>query len=63
MNGEWDVFSGVALSFDENGAVVMTDADLLDNEGNVIVEAGGASVEDSVIQGSMNYFVKGVELK
>ena len=32
-------------------------------EGNVIVAAGGASVEDAVIQGSMNYFVKGVELK
>lgn len=63
MNGEWDVFSGVALSFDESGAAVMTDAELLDNEGNVIVEAGGASVEDAVIQGSMNYFVKGVELK
>ncbi|MBQ2764998.1 MAG: BMP family ABC transporter substrate-binding protein [Firmicutes bacterium] len=63
MNDEWDVFSGVALSFDENGAVVMTDADLVDNAGNVIVAAGGASVEDAVIQGSMNYFVKGVELK
>lgn len=63
MNDEWDVFSGVALSFDESGAVVMTDADLVDNAGNVIVAAGGASVEDAVIQGSMNYFVKGVELK
>ena len=27
----------------------------------VIVAAGGASVEDSVITGSMNYFVAGVE--
>lgn len=63
MNGEWDVFSGFALSFDENGAVTMTEADLVDNEGNVIVEAGGASVGDDVIKGSMNYFVKGVELK
>lgn len=63
MNGEWDVFSGVKLSFDENGAVVLTDAALEDNEGNVIVEAGGASVEDSVITGTMDFFVAGVELK
>ncbi|MBR5329662.1 MAG: BMP family ABC transporter substrate-binding protein [Firmicutes bacterium] len=63
MNGEWDVFSGFALSFDENGVVTVNEADLVDNAGNVIVAAGGASVEDSVIQGSMNYFVKGVELK
>ena len=62
VDGEWDVFSGVKLSFDENGAVVKTDADLVDNQGNVIVAAGGASVEDSVITGTMNYFVAGVEL-
>lgn len=61
--GSWDVFSGVKLSFKDDGSVVETDADLVDNEGNVIVKAGDPSVEDSVIQGSMNYFVKGVELK
>ncbi|MBQ9764818.1 MAG: BMP family ABC transporter substrate-binding protein [Lachnospiraceae bacterium] len=63
VNGEWDVFSGVKLSFTEsNGtySVVKTNADLKDNAGNVIVAAGGASVEDSVIQGSMNYYVEGV---
>lgn len=62
-DGSWDVFSGVKLSFDADGKVVKTDADLVDNAGNVIVAAGGASVEDSVITGTMNYFVKGVELK
>ncbi|HMM06392.1 MAG TPA: BMP family ABC transporter substrate-binding protein [Clostridiales bacterium] len=61
--GTWDVFSGVKLTFNEDGSVVETNGDLVDNEDNVIVEAGGASVEDSVIQGTMNYFVKGVELK
>lgn len=61
--GSWDVFSGVKLSFDTDGNVVKTNADLVDNKGNVIVAAGGASVEDSVITGTMNYFVKGVELK
>lgn len=61
-DGSWDVFSGVKLSF-ADGKVVKTDADLKDNAGNVIVKAGGASVEDSVITGTMNYFVEGVELK
>ncbi len=59
--GTWDVFSGVKLSF-KDGAIVKTDADLKDNQGNVIVKAGGASVEDLVITGTMNYFVEGVEL-
>lgn len=62
-DGSWDVFSGVKLSFDENNKVVKTDAALLDNAGNEIVPAGGPSVEDSVIQGTMDYFVEGVELK
>ena len=60
-SGEWDVFSGVKLSFDKDGKIVKTDADLKDSAGNVIVAAGGKSVEDSVIQGSMNYYVAGVQ--
>jgi basic membrane protein A len=64
ISGQWDVFSGVKLSYNvgEDGSVeiVQTEADLVDNEGNVIVSAGGASVEDSVIKGSMNYNVEGV---
>jgi basic membrane protein A len=62
-SGNWDVFSGVKLSFSgEKGAVTMAqaDADLVDNTGAVIVAAGGASVDDGVIQGSMNYYVEGV---
>lgn len=62
VSGDWDVFSGVKVSFDADGNIVTTDADLVDNQGNVIVAAGGASVEDSVITGTMNYFVAGVEL-
>jgi len=61
VNGEWDVFSGVKLSIDKDGNVTKADADLKDNKGNVIVAAGGASVADSVITGTMNYFVAGVE--
>ena len=61
-DGSWDVFSGVKLSFDENNNVIKTDAALKDNTGKEIVPAGGPSVEDSVITGSMNYFVEGVEV-
>ncbi|MEY8316590.1 BMP family ABC transporter substrate-binding protein [Oscillospiraceae bacterium 50-58] len=64
ISGEWDVFSGVKLSYNisEDGKVeiVKTDADLVDNAGNVIVAAGGPSVDDGVIKGSMNYNVAGV---
>lgn len=56
-SGEWDVFSGVALSFDENGNVVKTDSPLTDNTGAAV-----APVDDATITGTMNYFVKGVEL-
>jgi basic membrane protein A len=62
-SGNWDVFSGVKLSFSgEKGsvAVAQSDAALIDNTGATIVEAGGASVDDGVIQGSMNYYVEGV---
>lgn len=65
VSGEWDVFSGVKLHVNVNtdGTVSVDQADeaLVDNKGNEIVAAGGPSVEDSVITGSMNYFVAGVE--
>ena len=61
VSGEWDVFSGVKLSVDNEGNIVKTDAPLMDNAGNEIVAAGGPSVEDSVITGTMNYLVAGVE--
>ena len=64
VSGEWDVFSGVKLNItvNEDGTVSVeqVDADLKDTEGNVIVAAGGPSVDDSVIKGSMNYNVEGV---
>ena len=61
VSGEWDVFSGVKLTIDAEGNVTKTDAALMDNAGNEIVAAGGASVEDSVITGTMNYYVAGVQ--
>ena len=60
VDGEWDVFSGVKLTIDADGNVTKADAALVDNNGNEIVAAGGASVEDGVITGTMNYFVAGV---
>ncbi len=65
VSGEWDVFSGVALNItvnaDGTASVEQVNADLKDNAGNVIVAAGGESVEDGVITGTMNYFVAGVQ--
>ena len=61
ISGEWDVFSGVKLQIAADGSVTQVEADLVDNQGNVIVAAGGASVEDGVITGTMNYFVAGVQ--
>ncbi len=61
VDGEWDVFSGVKLSISADGTVTKADAPLMDNAGNEIVPAGGNSVADSVITGTMNYFVAGVE--
>ena len=45
-----------------DGTVTKVDAPLVDNAGNEIVAAGGASVEDGVITGTMNYFVAGVQV-
>ena len=64
ISGDWDVFSGVKLTYNigEDGSVeiVKTNAPLMDNQGNEIVPAGGPSVDDGVIKGSMNYNVAGV---
>ena len=61
VKGEWDVFTGVKLSIAADGTVTKADGALLDNAGNEIVAAGGASVEDGVITGTMNYLVAGVD--
>ena len=63
-SGEWDVFSGVKLNVtvaDGKASVEKVDAPLMTNDGTEIVVAGGTSVEDSVITGSMNYLVEGVK--
>ena len=62
VSGEWDVFSGVKLQIAADGTITQVDAALMDNAGNEIVAAGGPSVEDGVITGTMNYFVAGVQV-
>ena len=61
VSGEWDVFCGTKLVIAADGTYTMVEAPLMDNAGNEIVAAGGASVEDGVITGSMNYYVAGVQ--
>ncbi len=65
ISGDWDVFSGVALNItinaDGTANVDPVNVDLKDNAGNVIVAASAPSVEDSVITGTMDYFVAGVQ--
>jgi basic membrane protein A len=61
VSGEWDVFSGIKLQISADGTIEKVEAALVDNNGNEIVAAGGASVEDSVITGTMNYYVAGVQ--
>ena len=77
VSGEWDVFTGTKLhitinedgtaSIEQEDAPLMTDGkelvdgEVVDAEPVEIVAAGGPSVEDSVITGTMNYFVAGVE--
>ena len=75
-SGEWDVFSGVKLNItvaDGKATIEKMDAPLVTSDrdevkddqvvvaaNTEIVPAGGPSVKDSVITGSMNYLVKGV---
>ena len=75
VSGEWDVFSGTKLNVtvtDGKATVEKVDAPLMTNgvelkDGAIvemanpeIVPAGGPSVDDGVIKGSMNYNVAGV---
>ena len=61
ISGEWDVFSGTKLLIGADGTIEKVEAALVDNAGNEIVAAGGPSVEDGVITGTMNYYVAGVQ--
>ncbi len=64
-SGDWDVFSGIKLNItvDEDGTVNIekTNTAIIDSNDNEIKAAGDKSnLDDGVIKGSMNYYVKGV---
>ena len=66
VTGEWDVFSGVALSFDADGKIIKTDRPLEisykdgDAIKTVVVEAGNNRVSDAIITGSMSWYYSNV---
>lgn len=62
-NGDFAVFDGKQLSFDQEGVATVIDEALVDNAGNEIVAAGGACLADSVITGEINWYYKNVEKK
>ena len=54
------MFSGVKLQISADGTITTMDDDLMDSNGNLILHAGGKSVQDNVIISTMDYFVEGV---
>jgi Uncharacterized ABC-type transport system, periplasmic component/surface lipoprotein len=59
ISGEFGVFDGKQVKVDGT-TVSLVDQALTDNKGNVIVEAGGACLEDSVITGGINWYYSSV---
>ena len=62
VSGDWDVFSGMKLQISADGTITMMDDDLMDSRGNLLVQAGSDPIDDAIITGTMNYFVKGVRV-
>jgi basic membrane protein A len=62
ISGEFGVFDGKQVVV-ENGKVSLVDEALLDNQGNVIVEAGGPCLDDATIQGKINWYYENVVLQ
>lgn len=62
VSGEWDVFSGMKLRISADGTITMMDNDLMDSRGALIIQAGSDPIDDSIITGTMNYFVSGVRI-
>ncbi len=62
-DGSFDVFSGSRFTLGEDGKLTIVEGDLTKADGSVAVKAGDPSVSDDVIKLTMDYFVRGVELK
>lgn len=54
-DGTFDVFDGQQVSVDEEGKVTLVEEEMLDNKGNVIVEAGGECLSDATIRSGINW--------
>ena len=63
ISGDFGVFDGKQVAVDEAGKVSPVDEALVDNEGNVIVEAGKPSLDDATIQGGINWYYENVVLQ
>lgn len=59
IDGEIGVFDGKQIKVDGTNVSVVDEA-LEDNKGNVIVEAGGACLDDATITGGINWYYKTV---
>ena len=60
INGEFSVFDGKQIVVNEDNTVSVIDEALVDNAGNVIVEAGGACLDDATITGAINWYYENV---
>ncbi|MBR5280419.1 MAG: BMP family ABC transporter substrate-binding protein [Clostridia bacterium] len=63
VSGDFEVFDGKQIQVAEDGTVSVVDEALKDNAGNIIVEAGGDCLADSVITGSINWYYENVVKK
>lgn len=63
ISGDFGVFDGKQVTVDEGGKASLVDEALVDNEGNVIVEAGKPSLDDATIQGGINWYYENVILQ
>ena len=59
IDGEFEVFDGKQIKVDGTN-VTIVDEDLTDNQGNVIVAAGGPCLDDATITGGINWYYKNV---
>jgi basic membrane protein A len=59
VDGELGVFDGKQVKVDGT-TVTLVDEALTDNKGNVIVEAGGATLDDATITGGINWYYSNV---
>lgn len=58
-DGSFGVFDGKQIKVDGTNVSLIDEA-LTDNKGNIIVDAGGACLEDSVITGGINWYYANV---